>query len=129
MKKDTRTTIGIGNVQFIASLLVIALVAYVLFQLLYPYYAYQRLESTMEEGAEIAVQRSDRDDTEMMDKIRWLIDRYKIPLDPDDIRVEYDRERKVLSVSAEYDVYVEFPGYTHHYHFQPYAEAKRSEVY
>lgn len=110
--------------QFIGSLLVIAVVAYVLFQLLYPYYAYQRLESVMEEWVRVSVHRSDRDTTEMLERLRWLVDRYKIPLDPDDIRIEYDRERKVLSVCAEYDVYVELPGYTHHYRFKPYAEAQ-----
>jgi hypothetical protein len=60
----------------------------------------------------------------MLLEIRWIIDRYKIPLDPENIKVEYDTERRVLSLYAEYDVYVEFPGYVHHYHFEPYAEAE-----
>jgi hypothetical protein len=29
----------------------------------------------------------------------------------------------MLSVYAEYHVYVTLPGYEHHYFFQPYAEA------
>jgi hypothetical protein len=121
MKKDT--TRGIGNFQFVVSLLIVAVVGYVLFQLLYPFYAFKSLEGTMEEWVKVSVHRSDRDVTEMLEKIRWLVDRYKIPLDPNAIQVEYDPERRTLSVHAEYDVYVEFPGYTHHYHFEPYAEA------
>ena len=50
--------------------------------------------------------------------------RHNIPLDPADIRIEHDPERRVLSVSAEYDVYVELPGYTHYYRFEPYAEVE-----
>ena len=122
MTKDT--TRGIGNLQFVVSLLIIAVVGYVLLQLLYPFYAFQSLEGTMEEWVRIAVHRSDRDDTELLEKVRWMIDRHKIPLDPEDIKIEYDSERRVLSVYAEYDVYVEFPGYTHHYYFEPYAEAE-----
>ncbi len=122
MTKDARS--GIGNFQFVASLSIIGLVGYVLFQFLYPFYAFKSLEGTMEEWVRVSVHRSDRDTTEMLEKIRWLIGRYKIPLDPDEIRIEYDREQRALSVYAEYDVYVEFPGYTHHYHFKPYAEAE-----
>ena len=78
----------------------------------------------MQEWVKVAVHRSDRDPTEMVEKIRWLVDRYKIPMDPDDIKIEYDPETRVLSVNADYDVYVEIPGHTQHYHFKPYAEAE-----
>ena len=81
MNMHVRTTRGIGNVQFIASLLVIALVGYVLFQLLYPFYAFQRLEETMEEWAKINVHRSHRDDNEMLLQVRWIIDRYNFARD------------------------------------------------
>ena len=124
MTRQVDTKKGLGNVQFLASLMVIALVGYVLFQLSYPFYAFQRLEDTMQEWARINVHRSRVDDNEMLLEVRWIIDRYKIPLDPEAIKVEYDQERRVLAVYAEYDVYVEFPGYTHHYHFEPYAEAE-----
>ena len=127
MMRYVRTSRGIGTVQFLVSVLVIALVSFVIFRLLYPYYAYQRVEGVMQEWVKVAVHRSNRDPTEMIEKIRWLVDRYKIPLNPDDIKIEYDPETGVLSVYTEYDVYVEIPGYTQHYHFRPYAEAEGGE--
>jgi hypothetical protein len=124
MRKDTRSIGGVSNVLSAVSLLIILVVGYVTFQLLYPVYAFQSLKGAMEEGIKITVQSSDDHHTEMLEEIRRIIDRHNIPLDPVEIRIEHDPERRVLSVSAEYDVYVEFPGYTHYYHFEPYAEAE-----
>jgi len=124
MRKDKKSTGGVGNLQLAVSLLIIIVVGYVTFQLLYPVYAFQSLEGTMEEGIKISVRKGDDHHTEMMEKIRRIIDRHNIPLDPADIRIEHDPERGVLSVSAQYHVYVELPGYTHHYYFEPYAEAE-----
>ena len=124
MRKDTKSTGGVGNLQLALSLLIIIVVGYVTFQLLYPVYAFQSLEGTMEEGIKISVRKGDDHHTEMLETIGRIIDRYNIPLDPADIRIEHDPERRVLSVSAQYDVYVELPRYTHHYHFEPYAEAE-----
>ena len=59
---------------------------------------------------------------DLKEKIQWTIDRHKIPLDIKDVEIVYDPEEKMLGVYAEYDVYVTFPGYVHHYFFQPYAE-------
>ena len=122
-KRLARTT-GTGTVQFLVSILVVALLSYVIFQFLYPYYAYQRVEGVMQDWVKVAVQKSDRDPREMIEKIRWLVDRYKIRLDPDDIQIEYDPETKVLAVYDDYDVYVELFGHENHYHFKPYAEAQ-----
>ena len=124
MRKEKRSTGGVGSVQLAASLLIILVVGYVAYRLLYPVYAFQSLEGAMEEGIKTSVREGDHHHTEMMEKIRRIIDRHDIPLDLADIRIERDPERRVLSVSAEYHVYVELPGYTHHYHFEPYAEAE-----
>lgn len=123
MIKHARSTKGNGNLQFLAYLLIFGLVCYGGFKMLYPYYAYKSIERTMQHWANVAIHRGDKDLTEMREKIKWMIDRHKIPLDPDEVEVEYSPEEKLLTVYAEYDVYVEFPGYTHHYHFEPYAEA------
>ena len=122
MTRDTRR--GAGNLPFAASLLIVAVIGYLLFQLLYPFYAFRSLVGTMEESLRISGNRSDGDHTEILEEVRWVIDRYNIPLDPNEIQIDYDPERKVLSAYAEYDVYVDLPGYTHHYHFEPYAEAE-----
>jgi hypothetical protein len=115
---------GAGNLQTVVFLAFIAAACYVIFQVVYPLYGFKCVEGAMEEWAEVAVHRSDRDPTEMLDKIRWLVDRYNIPLDPDSIQIEYDPDQKVLTVYARYDVYVSFPGYSHHYSFEPHAEAE-----
>ena len=39
-----------------------------------------------------------------------------------DLSLSAEERQEVLTVYAEYDVYVEFPGYTHYYHFEPYIQ-------
>ena len=124
MSKNSTRSRGIGIVQFVVALVILLVAGYVIFQLLYPVDAFQSLEGAMEEGIKISVRTSDDHHTEMMEEIRRIIDRHSIPLDPADIRIVHDPERRVLSVYAEYGVHVEFPGYTHYYHFEPYTEAE-----
>lgn len=77
----------------------------------------------MEQWAKITLYRGGgRNYADLTEQMRWTIERHKIPLDVKDVEIVYDPEEKMLSVYAEYDVYVEFPGYVHHYFFQPYAE-------
>jgi hypothetical protein len=104
--------------------LIIGAVCYVGFKLFYPYYAYMSLERTMKHWARIALLGGDTEYSQMKEKMNWTIDRHNIPLDTDDIQINYYAEEKeeVLTVYAEYDVYVELPGYTHYYHFEPYAQ-------
>jgi hypothetical protein len=101
MSKNSTRSRGIGIVQFVVALVILLVAGYVIFQLLYPVYAFQRLEGTMEEWIKITVQSGDDHHTEMMEKVGWIVDRHKIPLDPADIRIEHDPERRVLSVYVE----------------------------
>lgn len=119
---NSKKTTGSGNMQFLLIVVFLAAACYVGFKMGMPYYAYRSLERTMKQWAKITLYRGGRDYSDLKDKIRWTIDRHKIPLDLNDFEIEYDPEEKMLSVYAEYDVYVQFPGYVHHYYFQPYAE-------
>jgi hypothetical protein len=101
---------------------ILVVACYVGIQMGKPWYAYRSLERTMEQWAKITLYRGGRNYADLNEKLRWTIDRHKIPLDIKDVEIVYDPEEKMLGVYAEYDVYVTFPGYQHHYFFQPYAE-------
>lgn len=122
LHRDSKKTTGGGNLQFLVTAVILMIACYVGIRMGKPYYAYRSLERTMEQWAKITLYRGDRQYTDLKDKIRWTIERHNIPLDVEDVEIVYDPEEKMLSVYAEYDVYVEFPGYVHHYFFQPYAE-------
>ena len=122
LHRDSKKTTGAGNLQFLVTAVILMIACYVGIQMFKPYYAYRSLERTMKQWAKITLFRGGRNYADMNEKIRWTIDRHKIPLDVKDVEIIYDPEEKMLSVYAEYDVYVEFPGYVHHYFFQPYAE-------
>jgi hypothetical protein len=113
---------GGGNLQFLMTIGILVIACYVGIKMGRPYFAYRSLQNTMEQWAEITLQRGDRNYGDLMEKIRWTIDRHNIPLDIQDVKIVYEPDEKMLGVYAEYDVYVEFPGYEHHYFFQPYAE-------
>jgi hypothetical protein len=121
-QRNTKKSTGSGNLPFILIALILVLVLYAGIRMGKPYYAYRSLERTMEQWAKITLYRGGGNYSDLIEKMRWTIDRHKIPLKVEDIEIEYDPEEKMISVYAEYDVYVEFPGYEHHYFFQPYAE-------
>jgi len=122
-RKALRSARGNGNLQFAVIALILVALCVVGIKMGKPYYAYRSLERTMKQWAKITLYRGGRDYSDLIDKIKWTIDRHNIPLDIEDVEIEFDPKEKMLSVYAEYDVYVTFPGYEHHYFFQPYAEA------
>lgn len=126
-QRNARKTAGGGNLQFIVTATILVVAAYVGIRMGKPYYAYRSLQSTMRQWAKITLYRGDRNFSDLTDKIRWTIDRHKIPLNIEDVEITYDADEKTLSVYAAYDVYVEFPGYTHHYFFEPYAEVSADD--
>ena len=127
LHRNSKKTTGSGNLQFLLGAVLLMVACYVGISMFKPYYAYWSLERTMEQWAKITLYKGGRDYSDLNEKIRWMIDRHKIPLDIKDVEIVYDPEEKMLSVYAEYDVYVEFPGYVHHYFFQPYAEVYADE--
>lgn len=127
LHRDSKKTAGSGNLQFLVTAVILVVACYVGISLGKPYYAYRSLERTMEQWAKITLYRGGRNHSDLKDKIKWVIERHKIPLDITDVEIIYDPEEKMLSVYAEYHVYVEFPGYVHHYFFQPYAEVYADE--
>jgi hypothetical protein len=122
-RRTLRSARGNGNLQFAAILLVIVGLCYVGIKMAGPYYAYRSLERTMKQWAKITLYRGGRSYSDLIEKMQWTIERHNIPLDIEDIEIEFDPEEKRLTVYAEYHVYVTLPGYEHHYFFQPYAEA------
>ncbi len=126
-QRNARKTAGGGNLQFIVTATILVVAAYVGIRMGKPYYAYRSLQSTMRQWAKITLYRGDKNFSDLTDKIRWTIDRHKIPLNIEDVEITYDADEKTLSVYAAYDVYVEFPGYTHHYFFEPYAEVSADD--
>ena len=123
LHRDSKKTTGGGNLQFLVTAVILVLACYAGIQMGKPYYAYRSLERTMAQWAKITLFRGGRDYADLNEKMRSTIHRHKIPLDVKDVDDVYDPEEKMLSVYAEYDVYVKFPGYVHHYFsFQPYAE-------
>jgi hypothetical protein len=120
--RNPKKTAGNGNLQFLLTAVILIIACYVGIQMGKPYYAYRSLERTMEQWAKITLYRGDKNYSDLNAKIRWTIERHKIPLDVQDVEIVYDPEEKMLGVYAEYDHYVTFPGYEHHYFFQPYAE-------
>jgi len=127
LRRNPKKTTGSGNLQFLVIAVSLMVAGYVGISMGTPYYAYRSLERTMEQWAKITLFRGGRHYSDLIEKIKWTIDRHKIPLDIKDVEIVYDPEEKMLSVYAEYDVYVEFPGYEHHYFFQPYAEVFAEE--
>jgi hypothetical protein len=125
--RNQRHKRGNGNLQFFLFLLIVVAACYVGIKMGKPYYAYRSLQSTMRQWAKITLYRGDNNYSDLTEKIKWSIERHNIPLDIRDVHIEYDPEEKILSVYAEYDVYVKFPGYEHHYFFQPYAEVQADE--
>ena len=126
-RRNSKKTTGSGNLQFLLTAVILVAACYVGIRMGMPYYAYRSLERTMNQWAKITLYRGGRNYADLKEKMRWTIDRHKIPLDMEDVEILYDPDEKMLSVYAEYDVYVEFPGYVHHYFFQPYAEVYADE--
>ena len=126
-RRDPRSTRGGGNLQFAVIALILLALAIAGIKMGKPYFAYRSLERTMEQWAKITLYKGGRSYSDLIEKIQWVIERHKIPLAIEDVEIEYDPEEKMLSVYAEYHVYVTLPGYEHHYFFQPYAEAYLDE--
>ena len=112
-----------GSAKTLLLLLLVVMCIYAGIKLIKPYYGYKDLQGTMEYWTKITLYRGDANYSEFRDKMAWIIEEHDIPLDIDEIQITYDRDEKSLTVSAEYDVIVEFPGYEHIFHFEPYAYA------
>ena len=127
IRRALRSTRGGGNLQFAVIALILLALCVVGIKMGKPYFAYRSLERTMEQWAKITLYKGGRSYSDLIEKIQWVIDRHKIPLAIENVEIEFDPEEKMLTVYAEYHVYVTLPGYEHHYFFQPYAEAYLDE--
>ena len=118
-----RNTRGLGTFSSILTFVIILAAIYAGIKMAIPFHAYKDLEGTMQYWAEITLYQGNTNYLELLQNVMEKVAWHNIPLDKSDIKIEYDKEEQTLSVSAEYDVYVEFPGYSHHFHFTPEAFA------
>jgi hypothetical protein len=119
---------GASGIGFLVILLIFAAALYVGIRLAMPYFAYRDLQGTMKYWGRVCLYRGDSDFRDLRDNIREKIEKYGIPLQDNDVQIEFDPSRKILTVYATYDIEVAFPGYVHHYHFAPYARVQKQEV-
>ena len=122
MRRPSLGTRGASGIGFLVILLIFAAAIYVGIRLAMPYFAFRDLQNTMQYWGKICLYRGDSNFRDLRDNIREKIEKYGIPLQEDEVQIEFDPSRKILTVYATYDVEVDFPGgYVHQYHFAPYA--------
>ena len=121
MMKILKNQTGKSGLGSLVTLLLIVGAGYVGLKMGEPYFAYMDLVKTMEYWAEYDLKKGDLKYTSLMKNVQEAIDENDIPLDANELKIVYNTKKRRLIVSAEYDVYVEFPGYEHHYHFTPEA--------
>jgi len=110
---------GIGSFSSILIFSIILAAIYGVIKLATPFYAYKDLEGTMQYWAESTLYQGSTSYHELKKHVMEKADWHDIPLEKSDIQIEYNEAEKTLRVYAEYDVYVEFPGYSHYFHFSP----------
>ena len=110
---------GKGSLGLLIGLMLIAAGGYVGLKLGEPYLAYMDLKKTMDYWADHDISQGDMKYTNLLKNVQETINEHGIPLNATDLIINYDKQKTLLTVSAEYDVYVELPGYEHHYHFSP----------
>ena len=114
-----RNSRGAGNFSSILIFGLILAAIYGVIKLATPYYAYKDLEGTMQYWAETTLYQGGSSYHELMQHVMEKVDWHEIPLEKSDIHIEYNEADKSLRVYAEYGVYVDFPGYSHYFHFSP----------
>jgi len=116
-----------GSARFLLVLVLGGVCVYAAVKLAMPYYAYKDLERTMSYWGKVALLRGDENDSELREKIAWVIDRHHIPLHVNEVRMEHNRSQRTLTLWAAYEVSVTFPGYEHVFHFKPYVQVVADE--
>jgi hypothetical protein len=107
---------GEGNLGCIFWVLVLAVAVMAAWKMVPVKMASAELESFMEEQAKFA----EKTPPEAIKKaILRKAEELELPLDPKNLTVERSSRKDHISMSAEYTVPVEFPGYTYEWHFHP----------
>jgi len=116
-----------GSVKTLIVLVLLGAAVYAGFKLAGPYYAYKDLEGTMAYWARVALAQGDSRYGDLRDKMRWTIEQHQIPLSVEDVEIVASPDGESLTVSAEYDVVVTFPGYEYRHRFRPHVEVAAGE--
>lgn len=117
--KDSR---GMGKITVIIIILIVAASIYLAKKVGKHYYAYYDLKNTMDYWTDQCLTRTSYDHDNLVINVMDTIRKYNIPLEEKDLKIVYNPEELRLSISAEYEVKVEFPNYTHILYFTPSAE-------
>ena len=117
--KDSK---GIGKITVIILILILAASIYLGEKFGKHYYAYYDLKKAMDYWTDMCLTRTSYDHANLVSNIMATIRKHNIPLEENDLNIEYDRKELRLSISARYKVNVEFPGYTYVLYFAPSAE-------
>ena len=116
---------GKGSLSLIGGLLVIIGAAYAGVQITMPYFANADLEKKMAYWANYDFRQGNMDYPNFLKNIKETINTHDIPLRMNDIKIDYNPDLEQLTISAQYDVYVQFPGYEHHIAFSPLVEIQK----
>ena len=123
--KDSR---GIGKTSIIILILIVAASIYLGEKLGRHYYAYYDLQRTMQYWTEMCLNRNAYDRVTLTSNVMDKIRKYNIPLNEEDLRIEYNPLERHLRISAKYEVEVEFPKYTLILDFRPSGEHKTTPL-
>jgi len=115
---------GTSGIGFLLTLAVLGAAIYAGLKLATPYYAYRDFQAAIRTQARMSLYSGDRNFVELRQVIREKIENHRIPLREDQVRIDFDPVQRLLTVSAEYRVDVEFPGYVYRYHFAPFARVQ-----
>ena len=122
MQNPLKNPKGIGKISVIFLILIVGASFYLGKKLGKPYYAYYDLQRDMQYWTEMSLTRSDYDHGTLTSNVMETVRKHNIPLNLGDLKVEYNHRERHLKISAQYEVEVEFPGYTHIIDFMPSAE-------
>lgn len=77
---------------------VLVLIVHALYRFALPYMHYHQFKDAVAEAATFA---KDRTDTELLDRIMRLAERYQIPVEPDDVQITRDAQYTYINVAYE----------------------------
>lgn len=77
---------------------VVVLIVHALYRFAPPYIHYHQFKDAVAEAATFA---KDRTDTELLERVMLLADRYQIPIEPEDVQITRDTQYTYINVAYE----------------------------
>jgi hypothetical protein len=107
----------------LAGLFVVVAVFYVAFKLIPPYFNEYQFEDAISQEARYSAYNQQKSDQDIRDSVAKKAIELDIPLTSDQIKVQ--RNGSEISISADYQVHVDLPGYPLDLKFHPNTKSKR----